>query len=209
MFLIFSINKMKLYIALLLFTLFSFAIFQPVSYGFVADEVAGSLNGAPVTLNELYFLDAFQNIENSRPVNSFLSHDSLKKDFDIYINRMLVLNNEKETNLITVSKSQVDSYVADFKKKFNILYKNNNFSGFLTLYGLDYNSFYLYVQNIIIEKEFITERLRLFQSLSFNQAVSNGINLKSGLKVQEMLSLLKGWINRLRSRANIEINDDY
>ena len=197
--------KKLIYSSFFLFFLFS----CKNSYGFLINEIAGTVNGTPVTLNELYFSAGVNQINELKcnELNHKFSKSSLKRNLNIYINRLVILEQEKKIGMIKVSKNRIDAYIKSFKKKFKAVCKNMQFQVFLKKYGFNTMMFFDYVKNILLEKEFIYERLHF---LSYGP--ENGItSLNNAKKIQskELLSKLKAWIQGLRKHADIEINDNY
>ncbi len=179
------------------------------SYGFLVNEIVGSVDNIPITLNELYFFNNFNRINNLKynKFNHRFSKSSLKKSLNVYINRLLILRQEKKFGAVKISERQIDAYIKGFEKKFKMLHKNMLFSVFLKTYGFNKIMFVDYVKNILLEKEFIHERLHFFL-YSFEKSISTPSSTKK-IQSRELLSRLKDWVNRLRRRANIEINDNY
>lgn len=178
------------------------------SYGFLIDEVAGSVDNVPVTMNELYFFVAFNRIVNLKnyKTDHMLSRNSFKKKLNIYINRLLILKQEKKIRIITVSKKQIEAYVSSFKKKFKMTHKGMPFSVFLRKYGYDEVMFSGYVKNVLIERQFIYKRMQIF--LYTSEKNINAPNNTKKIQSALLLPMLKDWIARLRKHARIEINDN-
>lgn len=193
--------KKSKYAAFLLFFLFLTITFSKSSYGFLIDEIVGSVDNIPVTLNELYFFADVNQINNLKynKFNHGFSKSSLKNNLNVYINRLLILRQEKKIGVIKISEKQVNAYIEGFKKKFKITHKNMLFPVFLKKYGFDETMFLDYVKNILVEKEFIYERLHFFLYSSDIKKIQN----------KELLSKLKDWVDGLRMRAKIEINNNY
>ncbi len=179
------------------------------SYGFLINEIAGTVNGTPITLNELYFFANVNQINELKcnELNHRFSKSSFKRNLNIYINRLIILEQEKKIGMIKVSKNQIDAYIKSFKKKFKAACKNMQFSTFLKKYGFDKIMFFDYVKNTLLEKEFISERLR-FLLYSPESGIST-LNNKKKMQSKELLSKLEAWVQRLRKHADIEINDNY
>lgn len=179
------------------------------SYGFLMDEIVGSVDNIPITLNELYFFVTFNRINNLKynKLNHRFSKSDLKRNLSIYINRLLILRQEKKIGIIKISKKQIDSHIKGFKKKFKMVYKHMSFSTFLGKYGFNNAVFFDYVKNILLEKGFIHERLHFFL-YSSEKSINTPSSTKK-IQSKELLSKLKDWVNRLRRRANIEINGSY
>ncbi len=197
--------KKLIYSSFFLFFLFS----CKNSYGFLINEIAGTVNGTPVTLNELYFSAGVNQINELKcnELNYKFSKSSLKRNLNIYINRLIILEQEKKIGMIKVSKNRIDAYIKSFKKKFKAVCKNMQFQVFLKKYGFNTMMFFDYVKNILLEKEFIYERLH-FLSYSPENGITSLNNAKK-IQSKELLSKLKAWIQGLRKHADIEINGNY
>lgn len=196
---------------ILLFIFLTLALSKS-SHGFLLDEIVGSVNNIPITMNEVQFFNIINQIDNSQNgslggLNHNISGKYLKKNLDAYINRLLVLRQEKKFGGVTISQTMLDNYTVNFKKKFKIFNKNMLFPAFLEKYGYNDAAFSKYIKNILYEKKFIAERLHFFLYTSDNgvNILNNGSGFKK-IPKKVLLADLKKWINRLRKRAKVEIN---
>ena len=185
------------------------SLFAANSYGFLTDEVAASVDNTPITLNELYFLYNFNAINNLkyRSLNKTVSNVKLKHILNFYINRMLILKQEEKTGGLSISENKVNALTAGFEKKFKMLHKKTGFNSFLTKFGLNKTDFNVFAKNILIEKNFIDERLRFFL---FTLENSGKITQDAKQKYNKGLSLkLKNMLLSIRKHSEIEINDNF
>ncbi|MHB1546446.1 MAG: SurA N-terminal domain-containing protein [bacterium] len=179
------------------------------SHGFLADEIAASVDNTPITLNELYFLYNFNMINNLkyRKIGKTVSPAKLKHILNFYINRILILKQEEKTGGLSVSESRINSLASDFEKKFNALHKRIGFNLFLAKFGLNKSDFLTFVKNILIEKIFIDEQLHFFLF-----TLENGVKTTQGAKQKynkELSLKLKNLLLNLKKHAEININDNF
>ncbi len=202
-------TKTGIFITLFLSAFFLF-IRQCSSREFLTDGIAASVDNTPITLNELYFLYNFGMINDLkyRKIGEAASKNDLRRSLTISINRLLILKQEKKIGGIPVSDADINSFAADFKKKFGILHKNIKFDAFLKTFGFDERTFDIYVKDILLEKLFINERLRLFLFTLENAKGIDGGALKENY-AKRLSSKLKDLLSRLRAGAKIEINGNY
>ncbi len=179
------------------------------AHSFLLDEIVASVNNRSVTLNELYFFGNFRTIlyKKHGNFNEKFNNNQLKRLLDIYINRILILNDERGINIITIRNSAVNNFIKKFKNEYRLKYKNLKFSNFLARFGYNNERFFYFIKDILIEREFIVKRLKLFFNIS--RSKTEAINLK-GKQVElferkELTADLKNWIKRLRKNAKIDI----
>ena len=95
----------------------------------------------------------------------------------------------------------------DLKERIKLKYKNLKFSGFLARFGYSKGRFFRFIKDILIEKEFIVKRLKLFFNIS--RSKMEGTNLKGKqaelFERKKLAADLKNWIKRLRKNAKIDI----
>ena len=203
------INKKNNILGISFLCLMILSLTAASSYGFLADEIAASVNNTPITLNELYFLYNFNAINNLkyRNFNKTVSDAKLKRILNFYINRMLILKQEEKTGGLKVPESSIDELTAGFEKKFKMLHKKTPFNSFLAKFGLNRTDFKVFAKNILSEKIFIDERLRFFL---FSIENSGKITQRVKRKYSKELSLkLKKFLFNLKKRSEIEINDNF
>jgi hypothetical protein len=142
-----------------------------------------------------------------RRIGKGVSGVELKHMLNFYINRMLILKQEEKTGGSPVSEIQVNLLTSGFEKKFKMLHKKIAFNAFLAKFGLNKIAFHVFAKNILIEKKFIDERLRFFLfTLENNGKIAPGAKQKYN---KELSLKLKNLLLRLKSRAEIEINDNF
>lgn len=185
------------------------SVFTVDSNGFLADDIAASVDNTPITLNDLYFLYNFNMVNNLKyyKINGTIPNIELKRALNIYINRILILKEEEKTGGRTISKHTINLLAAGFKKKFEILHKRINFISFLKKFGFDKNSFYIFLKNILVEKEFVSDRLKFFLfALRGNAKISQNSKQKYG---KELSAKLKHMMFNIKMHAKIEINGNF
>ncbi len=205
-----KVINIQVYIFLIFLSYFTILFLSAVnSHGFLADEVAASVDNTPITLNELYFLYNFNMINHLkyRKINQTVNNTELRQTLNFYINRMLILNQEKKTGGTKVSESSINLLTADFKKKFKFLHKRTSFNLFLEMFGLNEIDFRAFAENILIEKIFINERLSFFMlTLENREKISTNAKQKRN---KELSLELRNLLLKLKSNAKIQINNNF
>lgn|GEM_PF-5047298 len=204
-----TINKKNNILGISFLCLMILSLSAANSYGFLADEIAASVNNTPITLNELYFLYNFNAVNDLkyRNINKTVSDAKLKRVLNIYINRILILKQEEKTGGLTVSESSINELTASFEKKFKMLHKKISFNSFLAKFGLNKTDFKIFVKNILSEKIFIDERLRFFLlSIENSGKIMQSVKKKYG---KELSLKLKKLLFNLKKHSEIEINDNF
>lgn len=177
------------------------------AHGFIVNEIVAQVQDKPITLNDLYFLGNFRRILYKEPedLNKNFTHSQLNKLLSIYINRLLILNDEHEINIISISGSKVNDYIKKFEKDFRIKYKNMKFNEFLSKFGYNHTLFFNFIKNLLIEKEFIVERLKLFLNISGENIGKMKLSGNNNIKKKKLNLDIKNWLKKLRTRSKIDI----
>ncbi|MCL5674047.1 MAG: hypothetical protein M1407_05470 [Deltaproteobacteria bacterium] len=189
----------------------------------LGDEIIASVDNNPITLNDIYFLGNFRRILYGEKglFNNKFSDKKINKLLNIYINRFLILKEEHKIDIIKIPVNYLNSYIKNFMQDYRKKYKNLKFSQFLIIFGYNYTKFENFIRNILIEKEFIAEHLKLFFNMSKKNIIilkklehkknfENSINKSKKVSSKQLSSKniildLKTWINKLRSKAAIDI----
>ena len=191
------------------FAFFLTSVSANVSSGFQVDSIAASVDNTPITLNDLYFLYNFNMVNNLKyvKINKTLTKGELKRLTNIYINRIIILNQQEKAGGLIVNNLTLKAMAQNFKKKFAVLHRHTSFSVFLSKFGFDKNSFYNFFKKILIEKKFIKYRLQFFL---FTIENGRGTSKKQKQKyAAELKKKLKNMIVNLRMHAKIQINDNF
>ncbi len=191
------------------FAFFLTSVSASVSSGFQVDSIAASVDNTAITLNDLYFLYNFNMVNNLKyvKINKTLTNGELKHLTNIYINRIIILNQQEKAGGLIISNPALKAMAQNFKKKFAVLHRRTSFSVFLSKFGFDKNGFYNFLKKIIIEKKFIKYRLQFFL---FTIANGRGTAKKQKQKyAAELAKKLKNMIVNLRMHAKIKINDNF
>ena len=201
--------KMKTIWISIFFACFLASVSATVSSGFQADYIAASVGNTPITLNDLYFLYNFNMVNNLKyvKINKTLTKGELKRLTNIYINRIIILNQQEKAGGLIVNNLTLKAMAQNFKKKFASLHRHTSFSLFLSKFGFDKNDFYNFLKKILIEKKFIKYRLQFFL---FTIKNGRGASKKQKQKYSaELAEKLKNMIVNLRMHSKIKINDNF
>ncbi|MHB8282251.1 MAG: hypothetical protein ACYDDE_05550 [bacterium] len=189
----------------------------------LGDEIIASADNNPITLNDIYFLGNFRRIlyEKKGSFNDKFSDKKINKLLNIYINRFLILREEHKIDIINIQVDYLNSYIKNFMQDYRKKYKHLKFSQFLIIFGYNYTEFEHFIRNILIEREFIIEHLKLFFNMSQKNVIilkklENKKNFENNINKSKKVSAkysagrniildLKIWIDKLRSKANIDI----
>jgi hypothetical protein len=189
----------------------------------LGDEIIASVDDNPMTLNDIYFLGNFRRILYGKKgsFNNKFSDKEINKLLNIYINRFLILKEEHKIDIINIPVNYLNSYIKNFMQDYRKKYKNLKFSQFLIIFGYNYTEFKNFIRNILTEREFIIEHLKLFFSMSKKNVIilkklENKKNFENNINKSKKVSAkhlsgrniildLKIWINKLRSKAIIDI----
>ncbi|MHB8291455.1 MAG: hypothetical protein ACYDEG_03210, partial [bacterium] len=134
----------------------------------LGDEIIASVDNNPITLNDIYFLGNFRRIlyGKKRSFNHKFSNKKIDKLLNIYINRFLILKEEHKIDIINIPADYLNSYMKSFMQDYRKKYKNLKFSQFLIIFGYNSTEFKNFIRNVLIEREFIVEHLKLFFNMS-------------------------------------------
>ena len=189
----------------------------------LGDEIIASVDNNPITLNDIYFLGNFRRILYGEKglFNNKFSDKKINKLLNIYINRFLILKEEHKIDIINVTKVYLNSYIKKFIKDYKRKYKNLKLSHFLAIFGYNYLKFKNFMKNMLIEREFIIEHLKLFFNMSKKNAIilkglENKKNFENNFSKNKKIFVkhssgrnivldLKAWIHKLRNKAKIDI----
>ena len=183
----------------------------------LGDEIIASVGNNPITLNDIYFLGNFRRIlyEKKSSFNNKFSDKKIDKLLNIDINRFLILKEEHKIDIIKISADYLNSYMKSFMQDYRKKYKNLKFSQFLIIFGYNSAEFKNFIKNMLIEREFIVEHLKLFFNMSKKNMIilkklENNISKSKKISIKHLSGRniildLKIWINKLRSKANIDI----
>lgn len=189
----------------------------------LGDEIIASVDDKPVTLNDIYFLGNFRRIlyGSKKTFDVQFSDKKIVKLLNIYINRFLILKEEHKIDIINVTKVYLNSYIKKFIKDYKRKYKNLKLSHFLAIFGYNYLKFKNFMKNMLIEREFIIEHLKLFFNMSKKNAIilkglENKKNFENNFSKNKEISVkqlsgrniildLKVWVHKLRNEAKIDI----
>jgi hypothetical protein len=187
------------------------------------DEIIVSVDGKPVTLNDIYFLGNFRRIlyGSKKTFYDKFSTKKIAKLLNIYINRFLILREEHKIDIININDAFLNSYIKKFMQKYKRKYKSLKFSHFLDIFGYNYLKFKNFIKDMLVEREFIIEHLKLFFNISKKNAVilkrlENKKNFENNFNKNKIISIkhvsgkniildLKAWLRRLRNKAKIDI----
>ncbi len=189
----------------------------------LCNEIIASVDDNPITLNDIYFLGNFRRIlyGGKSSFNNKFSDKKINKLLNIYINRFLILKEEHKIDIINIPVNYLNSYIKNFMQDYRRKYKNLKFSQFLIKFGYNYTEFKKFIRNLLIEREFIIEHLKLFFNMSKKNVIilkklenkkKFEININKSKKIstkhlsgRNIILNLKIWINKLRNKANIDM----
>ncbi|RZD16978.1 MAG: hypothetical protein EVJ46_01715 [Candidatus Acididesulfobacter guangdongensis] len=189
----------------------------------LGDEIIASVDNKPVTLNDIYFLGNFRRIlyGSKKTFDDKFSDKKIVKLLNIYINRFLILKEEHKIDIININKVYLNSYIKKFMQDYKRKYKSLKLSHFLAIFGYNYVKFENFMEDMLIERGFIIEHLKLFFNISKKNAIilkrlenkknfENNFNKSKEIPIKHLsgrniISDLKAWVRKLRNKAKIDI----
>jgi hypothetical protein len=189
----------------------------------LGDEIIASVDDKPVTLNDIYFLGNFRRIlyGSKKTFDNKFSDKKIVKLLNIYINRFLILKEEHKIDIININAVYLNSYIKKFMQDYKRKYKSLKLSHFLAIFGYNYLKFENFMKDMLIEREFIIEHLKLFFNISKKNAIilkrlENKKNFENNFNKNKEISIkhlsgrniipdLKAWVRKLRNKAKIDI----
>ena len=189
----------------------------------LGDEIIASVDDKPVTLNDIYFLGNFRRIlyGSKKTFDVQFSDKKIVKLLNIYINRFLILKEEHKIDIININAVYLNSYIKKFMQDYKRKYKSLKLSHFLAIFGYNYLKFENFMKDMLIEREFIIEHLKLFFNISKKNAIilkrlENKKNFENNFNKNKEISIkhlsgrniipdLKAWVRKLRNKAKIDI----
>ncbi len=189
----------------------------------LGDEIIASVDDKPVTLNDIYFLGNIRRIlyGSKKTFYDKFANKNIVKLLNIYINRFLILKEEHKIDIININTAYLNSYIKKFMQDYKRKYSNLKLSHFLAIFGYNYSRFENFMKDMLIEREFIIEHLKLFFNISKKNALilkklenkknfDNNFNKNKEISVKHLSGRniildLKAWVRKLRNKARLDI----